>query len=248
MDEELSPLDYLIPTGTDLFKFTISHACNLSNTHVSEQVYTPKKQLCVGDSNVDEKHAFDPNTHLLASLSRRLPSSLLLTILWHTHIVLRVEIEKQFTDTFMFECIRCTSVPFSLAFQHNYSFWRESLMFYFCIFQWAGGRDGIPNLTCGLKIYSFPRRLSVFVVVLSSVMCKLVIAAHGYSGQGLCDLPGGVFMCREHFSPCSFLLLLGLCYFGPQSSATQKNLWIQIKFFKKMTCWTKNVFHPHLDL
>lgn len=124
----------------------------------------------------------------------------------------------------MYECIRCTSVPFLLAFQHNYSFWRESLMFYFCIFQWAGGGDGIPNLTCGLKIYSFPHRLSVFVVVLSSVMSKLVIAAHGYSGQGLCDLPGGVFMCREHFSPCSFLLLLGLCYFGPQSSATQKNL------------------------
>lgn len=88
---------------------------------------------------------------------------------------------------------------------------------------WKAG-EGIPTLTFGLKIYPFLYRPSIFVNVLSSVMCKVVTAACGYSGQGFCDLPGGALMCGEHFSPCPFLLFFGLCYFCLLRSATQKNL------------------------
>lgn len=118
-------------------------------------------------------------------------------------------------------------------------------MFFFLYIYTGWGGKGIPNLTCGLKIYPFPHRLSVFVDVLSSLMCKLVLAARGYSGQGLCDSPGGVFMCGEHFSPRSFLLLLGVCAIFALKVQPHRKIF-ESKFKKKNDMLDQKCFPPTL--
>lgn len=119
MDEELTPLDCLLPSGTGL----LTHI-PLAQTHIhtytqsikyagpcidTYDMYTHKPHLCVGHPDTDDQYAANQNMHL-HHCHTCLPPSASSLALTHTNSHGGIETQKQITGTFMYLCMRCTSL------------------------------------------------------------------------------------------------------------------------------------------